>query len=139
MKKVFFAGACCMVLISTSVTGFAKEKTTTTTTQSPGSFSAGPFGCWGSGFCTTTTTTTTSSAITNNDNGTITFDFDYNTFNEDNKQYYSGKDFFENDADHLLDDELCNDLGLRPGTVVLPGKYRIQWNNNRMIFIANIR
>lgn len=137
MKKLFFVLGILSVLSLVTNDLSAKPKTTTTTTQSPGSFSAGPFGCWGSGFCTTTTTTTTA-IMSTHDNGTITFDFDYNTFNKENQEYYNGRDVFENPQDHVLDAKTCQELELPEGTVVLKGTYPITWRDNHMIFIAMI-
>lgn len=137
MKKLFLTLGILSVLSLVANDLSAKEKTTTTTTTSPGSFSAGSFGCWGSGFCSTTTTTTTSCVMTTHDNGTITLDFDYNTFNKENQEYYNGRNVFENPQDYVLDAKTCQALELPEGTVVMKGVYPIRWQDNRMIFIAN--
>jgi len=149
MKKSIFS-VCFMALFALTLCSFtpdltmADDKPIVTTTQSPGSFSAGIFGCWGSGFCTTTVitddgTAAAPSTITNNEDGTVTFDYNFAAFNEQNREYYQSNSVHEVPEDFQLTEEETNGLELPAGTALAAGAYPVELRGERMLVTYNLR
>jgi hypothetical protein len=138
MKNLFLALGATFLLSFSFVTNADAVTKTTTTTSSPGWFSAGSFGCWGWGHCTTTTTTSLST-ITNNGDGTVTIRWDYNAFNDKNKEYYKGATLYQNKNETPMSDEDCKGLGLKLGTIYTIGDSPITWADQFMIVTCNIK
>jgi hypothetical protein len=133
MKKVLFSALIAVISLGiTNIANGATGKPTTTTTTSPGSFSAGPFGCWGSGSCTTTVTT--SGMIVNNGDGTVTVHWKVASLNAENQAYYDTREIFENpQPGGKIPDVECRALGLPIGTEFEVGAFPILKSGGELI------
>ena len=97
------------------------------TLSSPGSFSAGIFGCWGSGRCyyDVIVYEEATSTIQNNGDGTVTSKDLLSEMNADNFSYYTTNTHANLTDPSELNEDDCLGLGLPIGTMLQPGLYPI--------------
>ncbi|WP_310558053.1 hypothetical protein [Flavobacterium sp.] len=114
------------------------------TTYHAGSFSAGAFGCWGSGLCREDvvmddgTRRKASTLFENNENGTLTIYFKEKDFNKKNKDYYNNRKYFELKENFEIDQLYLKPLKLRSKCKVKKGKYSILRKDGLLIVIVSV-
>ena len=147
MKKSIFS-VCFMALFALTLCSFTPDllmadddKPVVVTMKEPGSFSAGVFGCWGSGFCYRDVIIDdgTASVITNNEDGTVTIDYNFEAFNAENQAYYQSHSEHEVPEGGTFTAEELAGLELPEGTVIEGGAYPVELAGSRMLVTYNIR
>jgi hypothetical protein len=135
MKKLLLS---LMAIVLLSFTGNANNipnftgKPVVITTFEPGSFSAGVFGCWGSGMCRRDIIVMTShglkasTVLTNNLDGTLTIDFDFKSFSKENIEFYANRSTFIMEEEFALNAEETTALRLSKSSRILVGNYEIR-------------
>lgn len=110
------------------------------TVSDPGSFSAGIFGCWGSGRCyyDIIVYEDATSLIQNNGNGTVTVVDLLSVMSAENFDYYTTNDFAELLEPSELSEEDCIGLELPVGTTLQPGVYPITIEGDNAIVTYDI-
>lgn len=131
--------------IQETLTHFEVADPKVVTIRKPGYFSAGIFGCWGSGSCyediiingMVVPPTEGNSTVMTKENGRIKISFNYSTFNDNNKEYYMSRNVWENPEDSALLDSEANGLQLPIGTKLLAGNYPITRVGDKLIVYVN--